>query len=116
MLNVGIDWAQTHPLRFVILTDDGECVKQGSIQRSVEGASTLMEEIRELEDETDAVRIKIDRKGDLVSHVLCSEGYEVYPLNPKSTKRAREQYFPAGQGPRHESQIINIPYPRGSRF
>ena len=96
MLNVGIDWAQTHPLRFVILTDDGECVKQGSIQRSVEGASTLMEEIRELEDKTDAVRIGIDRKGDLVSRVLSSEGYKVYPLNPKSTERAREQYFPAG--------------------
>jgi len=38
MLNVGIDWAQTHPLRFVILTDDGERVKQGSIQRSMQGS------------------------------------------------------------------------------
>jgi transposase len=96
MLTVGIDWAQTHPHRFVILTGDGECVKQGTIQRSVDGACTLMEEIQELEEETDKVRVGIDRKGDLVSRVLSSEGYEVYPLNPKSTKRAREQYFPAG--------------------
>lgn len=96
MLNVGIDWAQTHPLRFVILTDDGEPVKQGTIQRSVDGACRLIEHIQDLEDETEKVRVGIDYKGDLVSRVLSSEGYEVYPLNPKSTERAREQYFPAG--------------------
>ena len=42
MLTVGIDWAQTHPHRFVILTGDGECVKQGTIQRSVDGACALI--------------------------------------------------------------------------
>ena len=97
MLNVGIDWGETTPNEFAILTDEGEIVKTGAIERSVAGACELVEQIKERQTDPDGVRIGIDRKNDVLIDVLCSEGYEVFPLNPRSADRAREIYYAAGQ-------------------
>ena len=75
MVNVGIDWAQTHPLRLVILTDDGERVKQRTIHRSEQRASTLMEEIRELDDETENIPLHQGR------HAPSRDLYPGYFIN-----------------------------------
>lgn len=97
MLNVGIDWGETTPNEFAILTDDGKVVKTGAIERSVTGTYELIEQIKELQADPNGVRIGIDRKNDVIIKVLCSQGYEVFPLNPRSADRAREIYYAAGQ-------------------
>lgn len=96
MLEVGIDWGQKSPNAFAILAENGKIVKKGSVQRSAEGAQQIIEQIKELETDPQQVRIGIDRKNDILPHILCSEGYVVYPLNPLSADRARDIYYPAG--------------------
>lgn len=95
MLEVGIDWGQKSPNAFAILAENGKIVKKGSVQRSAEGAQQIIEQIKELEPDPQQVRIGIDRKNDILPHILCSEGYVVYPLNPLSADRARDIYYPA---------------------
>lgn len=97
MVYVGIDWAEKCPNEFSILTEDGTLVKRGSIPRSVDGARELIEQLARLRSDPAEVLIGIDRKNDVLTSVLHSEGYEVYPLNPLSTDRARQIYYPAGQ-------------------
>ncbi|MFP4028684.1 MAG: IS110 family transposase [Candidatus Brocadiia bacterium] len=97
MVSVGIDWARTSAQHFVILTEDGQSVKEeGTFQRSVEGVNAFIERIRGHEPDPSNVRIGIDHKGGLVTTMLMAETFEVYGINPKSASRARDMFRPAG--------------------
>jgi len=96
MLNVGIDWAQATALQYVILSDDGDKIKDGSFERTLDGIDRFAETLETAESNPKEVRVGIDRKHDIVCEVLFSKGFKVYPLTPHSTDAARKAYHPAG--------------------
>ena len=96
MINAGIDWAEKHPQQYVILNKKGQPLKEGSFDRSVDGVYEFISALRDLEPHPAQVRIGIDRKHDIITQVLVAEGYRVFPINPKSSDRARDCFRPAG--------------------
>jgi len=97
MLNVGIDWGEKTLNTFSILNEEKVFVKEGQVERSVAGALNLIDQIKEFQTDPDKVRIGIDRKNDVLTRVLHSKGYQVFPLNPLSAERARKIYWPSGK-------------------
>lgn len=94
---VGIDWADVEPQSFVILTHQGNGIKdQGKFERSVEGLGNFIEHLQQLSPDPSQIAIGIDHKGGLTTSTLMAEGYQVYAINPKSADRARDIYRPAG--------------------
>lgn len=96
MKNVGIDWAQETKLQYAILTDDGDTIKLGSFERTLDGIDQFVNDIESVESDPGNVRVGIDRKHDFVCQSLFSKGFQVFPLTPHKTDAARRAYHPAG--------------------
>jgi transposase len=96
MLNVGIDWGLSGSY-YVILSDDGEIVKDDPVGSSFEDIMDFADMLLKMAPETEQIRVGIDRKRCPLVSVLLSEELTVYALNPKSTDRARDIFQPAGE-------------------
>ncbi len=95
MIYVGIDWARKHHY-VVVLDESGARLHQQSVAHTAEALDALAETLAELEPDPAAVRATIELHDGSLLVWLLSQGYSVFPLNPKSAERARERYDASG--------------------
>ena len=96
MFYVGIDWAQTAKLHYAILNEDGDKIKAGNFEHTLEGIDEVAEVIESVESDFRKVVAGIDQKYDIVCDTLFYKGLQVLPLSPHRTNVERKAYHPAG--------------------
>jgi len=95
MIYVGIDWARKHH-HVVVLDESGSRLHQQSVAHSAEALDALADTLAELEPDPAAVHVTIELHDGSLLVWLLSQGYSVFPLNPKSADRARDRYSASG--------------------
>lgn len=88
----GVDWASDHHDASIV-NERGMEVKQLRIDDDMDGYRKLLNALEELGGD---IPIAIECKEHLLTSYLASEGYSVYPINPKSAERYKDRYNVGG--------------------
>ena len=88
MLFAGIDWSERF-LDFHLRTAEGEILAQGRVKPSVEGMADLFARL-ESHALASEIGIAIETAHGAWVQALLDQGYQVYPLNPKTVECFRE--------------------------
>ena len=88
----GIDWASDHHDASIV-NERGMEVKKLRIDDDLDGYRKLLKVLRELGGD---IPIAIECKEHLLVSFLVSEGYVLYPINPKSAERYKDRYNVGG--------------------
>lgn len=94
-ITVGIDWAEKHH-DFAVHDEMGATIKQGRIDASPAGFTTLLEAIAECGGEAGQTPIAIETDKNLLVAMLQATGFEVFAINPRAAARYRERLGQAG--------------------
>ena len=88
----GIDWASDHH-DVSIVNEQGMEVKKLRIDDDLDGYRKLLKALKELGGD---IPIAIECKEHLLVSFFASEGYVLYPINPKSAERYKDRYNVGG--------------------
>jgi len=95
MIYVGIDWARSR--HFVtVLDESGVRLHQQYVKHGAEQLQALAETLVAIEPDPAAIRVAVELHDGAILAWLVIQGYNVFPMNPKSADRARDRYRPAG--------------------
>jgi len=95
MVYVGIDWGSDQH-QIAVVDEHGEELKNFAIPHQAEGIETLLNLALELAPDKSGICFAIETSQHVLVDVLLEAGYPVYPINPKQSERARENYSVAG--------------------
>ena len=95
MVFVGIDWSEEHN-EVEIQSAHGKVLGHRQVAADMAGLSQFQEMVVEHSEDADEVVIGIETSGGLWVNALVGCGYRVYPINPKTSARAREGDSMAG--------------------
>jgi transposase len=95
MIYVGIDWARKHHY-MTVLGEDGTMFYEQSVAHSARTLEELADTIAELEPDPAQVRVALELHDGALLAWLIEQGYNIFPLSPKSADRARDRYSASG--------------------
>jgi len=92
---VGIDWSEEqHEVE--VMAEPGQRLRSLRIAHGVEGLSKLQAAIAEFATDPGEVVVGIESDHGLLVNALVASGYAVYPINPLTAARYRDQHSLAG--------------------
>jgi len=95
MINVGIDWAETH--HDVCVEDvEGYVLAKARVPEGIEGVERIHEMLGDHAEDPAEVVIGIELDRGLLVGALVAAGYEVHAVNPLAVSRYRDRLAPAG--------------------
>jgi transposase len=95
MINVGIDWAETH--HDVCVEDvEGHVLAKARVPEGIEGVERIHEMLGDHAEDPAEVVIGIELDRGLLVGALVAAGYEVHAVNPLAVSRYRDRLAPAG--------------------
>ncbi len=91
MIFVGIDWAEKeHEVE--VMAESGQRLRHLRIGHGVEGYTKLQETIVEFVSDPEQVMVGVESDHGLLVNALVASGYRVYPINPLTAARHRDQH------------------------
>ncbi len=95
MLRVGIDQGSRH--HDVCLACEAQAPQYLRVPNDPEGLTQFLEAVRRLEPDPAQVHVAIEGSVQgLFVAALLTQGFHVYPVNPKAVDRYRDRLYPAG--------------------
>lgn len=89
--NIGIDWADDHH-DVSVVDSKGKEVKKFRISHDKSGFDDLIKEVQGLEVNQNQVGFCLETNQGILVDFLLTQGYRVYPINPKQSKGYRGRH------------------------